>query len=81
MSKLSPQQEIFCAYLRGEKLTVVKAREWYHTTELRRCNSRLHKAFAALGSHIHGEKLVHDGKQDSFKTYRLAKSLQMEMPI
>lgn len=79
MNNLCPQEEIFCAYLRGERLTVVKGREWYHTTELRRCNSRLKKAFAALDSHIHGEKLEHDGKQDSYKTYWLVKSPQEEV--
>ena len=78
---LTPQQEIECAYITGQRLTVVTARERYHTTELRRVNSRLQKRFALLGQHIHGEHIVREGKCDPYKTYYLVNDLQERMAI
>lgn len=40
-TKFSPQEEIKKALLNGEKLTVQMAFRRFHTTELRRCISRL----------------------------------------
>ena len=61
----SPQNSILMHYLRGGSLTVITAREKYHTTELRRVNSRLNQALRINGYEIRGKKL--DG--DKFKTY------------
>lgn len=74
---MTPQQEILCHYLRGDSLTVVTARELYHTTELRRVNSRLNDELIPTGKMIIGE--FENG--NNYKTYRLQKTVQMKMVI
>lgn len=61
----SPQNNIMAHYLRGGSLTVVRARELYHSTELRRINSRLNQNLRLNGFEIRGKKL----EGDKFKTY------------
>jgi hypothetical protein len=71
---MSKQTDVLYHYLSGKTLTTVKCRELFHTTELRRINSRLNHMFRiAHGKEIIGEFLRHDGIMDDFKTYRLVK--------
>lgn len=72
---LRPQQEIELAFIRGEALTVVTAREKYHTTELRKVVTRLQKCFGWNGQHIHSEHIQGPGGlHENFKTYWLKKT-------
>ena len=77
MPTLTPQTEILAAFLRGESLTVLKAWQLYHTSELRRAVSRLNKQLAHDGKMIVGEKL----NENTFKTYWLCHSLQLALHI
>lgn len=74
---LNPKTEIYLHYLRGGSLTVLEALRLYHTTELRRINSRLNKDFIRDEKVIIGEKEM--GK--NFKRYKLQNTLQMKLAI
>jgi hypothetical protein len=74
----NPQLDIMCHYAGGGALTVVTARELYHTTELRRVNSRLNPEFKKIGKEIKGKFL----NGDKFKTYRLVEyKLKLDMGL
>ena len=67
-----------CHYINGGSLTVVTARELYHSTELRRINSRLNPEFEKQGKIIEGKKL----NGNCYKTYQLTNiKQQMELSL
>lgn len=74
---MNPQSKILAHYVRGESLTVLEALRLYHTTELRRINSRINAELLPEGEMIVGE--FKPGQ--NYKRYRLVESTQLELAI
>jgi hypothetical protein len=74
---MNPQSEILAHYLRGESLTVLEALRLYHSTELRRINSRINAELLPEGKMIVGE--FEPGQ--NYKRYWLVKTTQIRMVI
>jgi hypothetical protein len=81
---MSKQSDIENYYFAGYTLTVLTAREIFHTTELRRINSRINHKLAIAGNlRIVGDFLVNKAtnQYDDFKTYRLVHTKPNEAVI
>lgn len=71
------QQQILDYYLSGGTLTVVTCREKFHTTELRRINSRLKD----MGYNIVGD-FINPEEGAPYKEYRLlTEPIQMRLAV
>ncbi len=68
---MKPQRDILAYFQQGGKLTVIRAIQMFHTTELRRIVCRLRKQGYPIISKQMSDK-TEDGRHVTFKEYYLA---------